>query len=114
MSNDPDDDIEALSGWLTVYSAWLDGDTEPIAKWLLQPRANAPEDSRLFLAALIRGEAKRPRGRRARRSGQQDRAIAAEVFKARTQHSKRAKTTNPSERAIDEVAKRRGVSARRH
>ena len=100
-------DVLANARWSTVYGAWLLGDPQPMATWLKDPATVIPDDARDFLAAMVRGDAKRPRGRPQRWPPQLQREIAAEVYKAREAHLRQAR---PHERAIEEVAKGRHMS----
>jgi hypothetical protein len=102
----------AIIKWASVFVRWLDRDPAPMAEWLLDPATVLPADAREFLAALARGEVKRPRGPKARRPACVDRAIIGEVYTARERlaKQKRPRVTTPNERAMAEVAARRRMS----
>lgn len=108
------DDTEraAFIKWSAVFVRWIDGDPAPMAAWLLDPATVLHDDAREFLASLVRGEVKRPRGRRTRRPAHVDRAIVAEVYGARERltQQKRPRITQANERAIAEVATQRRMS----
>lgn len=105
------DDTEAFFPWVNAYSQWLKGNCEPMAAWLTDPQSVITEDARQFLADLVRGKIKRPRGRRAARQPREERAIVAEVFTARERHARNKGPTGPHDRAISEVALARKMNA---
>ena len=109
VADTDDPEARALHQWASVLSQWLSGDPEPLAVWLLDPATELQDDARAFLADLVRGKVKRPRGRRTRKRGGEERAIVAEVFIEYERQAKKSSVLNPHERAIAVVANRRGL-----
>lgn len=109
-SNLSDSELKIEREWSFVLSRWLDGDAEPMAAWLRDSAAVLPEDARQFLADQLRGKVVRPRGRRPRRSGQEERAIACDYFREYEAQALRPQTANPQDRAYSVVASRHATS----
>lgn len=106
------DDPELLAAhrWIAAFARWRNGDPGGVAEWITDPRNELNDDARAFFAALVLGKAHRPRGRPPARTEREERRIVAEVFAAEEAHTRRRKTRNPRERAVDEVACARALS----